>query len=228
MQSEIIAIDGPAASGKSTVARRVASALGLLYVDSGALYRAVTWEALNRSVDTSSPESVGKMLPDFPISFLTLDGAVAFRINGRDPGQALRVSPVNDHVSRIAAMPAVRSAVNSWLRDMVRMGGLVVEGRDIGTAVFPNASHKFYLEASAEERARRRHAELSGSGVAVTADEVQKALKNRDRSDSSRAVDPLRVAGDAVVVDSTGMGIDEVARSIVEHIRRKMERRTDK
>lgn len=211
----VAAIDGPSASGKSTVARRVAQRLGWLYVDSGALYRAVTWMALRQGVDTQCAERVAELAERLDAVFYVEQGAVRFRIDGQEPRAELRGDDVTHHVSPVSAVPRVRRRVVGWLRGMRSLGDLVMEGRDIGTAVFPDADFKFYLDASPEERARRRHRETAGrvseEGVRRTAE----ALRRRDRIDSGRAADPLRVAGDADVIDSTGMAVDEVVELVL-------------
>jgi CMP/dCMP kinase len=206
----VIAIDGPSASGKSTVARRVASALGLRYVDSGALYRGVTWLALREGVPPEDAAALERLLERADVRFGVADGAVRFTLNGTDPGLALRGADVNANVSEVAAAPAVRHRVVAWLREMRALGGLVMEGRDIGTRVFPDTPYKFYLDASPEERARRRHAEDAGRGSAASLGTVQASLQHRDRIDTSRRADPLKVAPGATVIDSTGMEIDDV------------------
>lgn len=214
-----VAIDGPAASGKSTVSRRIAAELGYLYVDSGALYRAVTWRALRNNVDPRDRDAVASMLPECDFQFFVEDGAVCFTVDGVRPGMELRGKDVNDGVSHVAAMPEVRKQVVTWLRDMVRFGSVVMEGRDIGTAVFPEAPHKVYLDANPEERARRRHQEMvEQAGDAKSVDEVGESLRRRDVIDSTRKTDPLKIAADAMVIDSTGVHIDEVVQRILSHI----------
>lgn len=208
----IIAIDGPSASGKSTVARRVAARTGTIYVDSGSLYRGITWKALVEGAPPDDPGAVGRLLAEMDMSFHLGDGAVGFTIDGTDPGLDLRSDEVNEFVSAVAAMPAVRTAVVDWLRGMVRFGDLVMEGRDIGTAVFPEAEHKFYLDASPEERARRRCTDEkrpAGADAAADPESVRRSLERRDAIDSSRTMDPLKVADDATVIDSTSLAIDE-------------------
>lgn len=212
--TDVVAIDGPAASGKSTVARRVAAALGALYVDSGAVYRGITWAALERGVDVYDAGVVTEMLARLKVRFFSRDGAVGFTIDDHAPGAAIRSQAVNDAVSPVAVIPAVRVQVVKWLREMAPLGPLVMEGRDIGTAVFPDTPHKFYLDASPEERARRRHRELEAQ-TSIDEAEVGASLRRRDKIDSSRKMDPLQVAPGATRIDSTAMGIDEVVRTIV-------------
>ncbi len=218
MQGRVIAVDGPAASGKSTVSKAVAARLGDLYVDSGALYRAVTWLALEEGCDTADGAAVAALLPRIDMRFEIIAGAVRFRMNGRALFDELREERINRHVSPIAAVPAVRAKVGEWLRGMGALGNLVVEGRDIGTAVFPETPWKFYLDASPEERVRRRHAEMAAREDRLSVTEVGDSLRRRDRIDSGRKTAPLRIADGAVVVDSTGMSVAEVAALIVSRV----------
>lgn len=212
-----IAIDGPSASGKSTVARGVAKELGYYYVDSGALYRGVTWLALQNKVDTRDEAALLRLIRELDIEFYAEGESVKFRLNGRDPGNELRGDSVNEHVSDVAAQPGIRRQMVEWLREMSESRDIVMEGRDIGTVVFPAARHKFYIDASPEERARRRKAELPEE-PGHSLERVHESLKRRDRKDSSRAVDPLRVASDAVVVDTTGQGIEQVVATVLDSV----------
>jgi cytidylate kinase len=212
-------VDGPAASGKSTVARKLAAQLGYRYVDSGALYRGIAWKVLELGRDTSRPAAVLETLGAMKVDFFEADGAVRYRIDGYEPRAEIRTERVSGAVSSVAAMPEVRTAVTQWLRDMIRFGSLVMEGRDIGTVVFPRAEKKFYLDASPEERARRRHAELTPSGEAADVSGVMSSLQSRDRKDSGRTTAPLRIAGDAQVVDTTGLTIDQVVAEIAKRAR---------
>lgn len=219
MDSGVVAVDGPAASGKSTVARRAAQALGWLYVDSGALYRAVTWFVLAEGVPPGDRDGVSAAVGRIGMEFFAAEGATRFRLNGRELRDELRSREVTESVSPVAAVPAVRARVNEWLRSLTRFGGLVVEGRDIGTAVFPSAGWKFYLDASPEERARRRFLQKGDGGAAADVAEVAQALRRRDEIDRGRKADPLKTAADAIVIDSTGMSADEVAALIVARVR---------
>ena len=212
----IVAIDGPSASGKSTVARGVAGALGYLYVDSGSLYRCVAWMALTGGVSVEDAPAVEALARELPISFASTDGAVTFRVGDLRPTRELRTEEVNRAVSPVAAMPGVRKQVVAWLRGMVCFGDLVMEGRDIGTVVFPDAEHKFYLDASPEERARRRFTQ-DGKG---SVEQVGDSLSRRDRIDSTRVTAPLTVAPGAIVVDSTGLSVAGVVDTILSSIGR--------
>lgn len=203
----VIAIDGPAASGKSTVSRRLAESLGYLYVDSGALYRAVAWITLERGIDPQSVDQVAVLTESLSMEFFVEGSAVGFRLNGHVPGAALRTERVNQAVSPVAANPVVRHYVTSRLREMRSLGSLIMEGRDIGTVVFPEATYKFYLDANPAVRAQRRHAEMTET---ASVDAVGASLNRRDRIDSARKTAPLAVAADAIVVDSSSMGIDDV------------------
>lgn len=214
-KQKVIAIDGPSASGKSTVARRVAAGLGWLYVDSGSLYRAVAWQTLQAGVDPEEQDAVAALAAGMDARFLVEAGAVVFEMAGGRPGEALRTEAVNRMVSPVAANPAVREKVTGWLRGMLSLGGLVMEGRDIGTVVFPDATSKFYLDASPAERARRRHAESSEN---LSVDAVGASLQRRDQIDSRRMTAPLTVASDAEFVDSTGLGIDDVVAHILARV----------
>jgi cytidylate kinase len=216
----VVAIDGPAASGKSTVARRVAKALGRVYVDSGALYRGVTWIALRRGVATDDQAVVVRMAAALKPEFHVIEGAVRFSLDGEDPGEGIRSQVVNDNVSRVAALPEVRELVTGWLRGMTQFGDLVMEGRDIGTVVFPDARWKFYLDASPEERARRRVAE-SPEREPVDATTVSRSLLKRDAVDSGRKTAPLKKASDAHVLDTTGLTIDQVVAQVLDAVRGK-------
>ena len=218
---EVIAIDGPSASGKSTVARKVAAALDRVYVDSGSLYRGVAWKAVSETVDATDKSAVEKLVRGIEMEFALSEGAILYKIDGIDPGEEIREKSVNDIVSNIAAVPLVRERVVGWLRDMSEVGMIVMEGRDIGTAVFPDARWKFYLKASAEERARRRYEEMQAKGLGQESLEaITESLRNRDRIDSTREVDPLRVADGAVTIDSTGVSADEVVALIVDRVAR--------
>lgn len=214
----VITIDGPAASGKSTVSKKAAKHLEWLYVDSGALYRGITWVALLKDINCADGAAVGQLADTVAVEFEVRDGAVSFNMDGRDPGMEIRSRMVDNNVSLVAAVPSVRKKVVQWLRNMASLGSLVVEGRDIGTVVFPDAFCKFYLDASSEERARRRHKErLEIQEVSI--DEIETSLKRRDSIDSTRKSDPLRVADGAFIVDTTSLSLDEVVDIVVDRVK---------
>jgi len=215
----VIAIDGPSASGKSTVARLAAQRLGFNYVDSGSFYRGITWKALHEGLDTSDAEQVKALIHRIDFQCFLRDGAVQFSIDGEEPGDQIRSQPVQEHVSDIAAVPEVRTYLVGMLRDTVRLGSLAMEGRDIGTVVFPDSPFKYYLDANPEERARRRYNELAEKAGYNNVTEVYDSLARRDYKDTTRKAAPLQIALGAKVIDSTGMVAEQVVDMIIEDIR---------
>ncbi|MEI7850818.1 MAG: (d)CMP kinase [Kiritimatiellales bacterium] len=227
-KQRIIAIDGPAASGKSTVAREVAKRMNCIYVDSGAFYRGVTWKMIQEGVNTKNPLLVLPALLKSKWEFDVRDGAVFFTIDGVELGEALRGKEVREAVSDIAAIPGVRIFVVRELRKLKKLGSLAMEGRDIGSVVFPKTPYKFYLDANPEERAKRRHAELVANGETEKAQEVLESLQRRDQKDSSRKTAPLKIAVGAYVIDTSGHGIEEVTRILMDRIAELERPRSDK
>jgi len=202
----VVAVDGPSGSGKSTVSRRLAVALHARYLDTGAMYRAVTWAVLRSGVDTHDSDAVAKVAAETELRIGTDPDAPTFHADGVAVDAEIRGPEVTAAVSAVAAVPAVRQLLVARQRELiVEAGRVVVEGRDIGTVVAPDADLKVYLTASSAERARRRSAETAADVTATEAD-----LARRDRLDSTRAADPLRQADDAIVLDTTELGIDEV------------------
>jgi cytidylate kinase len=214
-----IAIDGPSASGKSTVSKGVAAELGFIYVDSGALYRGVTWQAIRKGIDTKDAPAVVACMLDSAWDFFVQEGASTFSVDGDVPVQELREKAVRESVADVAAIPEVRKFVVESLQSLENFGSLVMEGRDIGTVVFPDSPYKFYLDADPEERAMRRYRELVSAGEDEKAHEVMESLKKRDQIDSTRKTDPLVVAPGAHVIDSTSMTLDEVIQTVVNVVR---------
>ena len=214
----IIAIDGPAASGKSTVAREIAKRLNCIYVDSGAFYRGVTWKMIQNGVNTKNPLAVIPALLKSKWKFSVRDGAVVFSIDGIEPGEALRDKDVREAVSDVAAIPPVRKFVTSRLRKVEALGSLAMEGRDIGSVVFPKTPYKFYLDANPEERAARRHAELMARGETEKAQEVLESLQRRDEKDSARKTAPLKIADGAYVIDTALYDAAGVVKVLMERI----------
>ena len=203
----VIAIDGPAGAGKSTVARAVAAALGFTYLDSGAMYRCVALAGIERDVDLDEPDAMGALAQSLKIE---LDGE-RVELDGRDVSTAIRESQVTEASSRVSVHTPVREALVSAQRRLIAAGRYVAEGRDIGTVVSPDAPLKVFLTASAEERARRRAAQTGEDEAGVLA-----AQRERDERDESREHSALRAAGDAVELDTTGLGLDEVVGRIIE------------
>src|SRR3954463_3158645 len=207
----VVALDGPSGSGKSTVSRRLATALNGVYLDTGAMYRAVTWAVLEADVDPADAEAVAKVAAETSLEIETDPVNPHFFANGTDVSVAIRSPEVTAAVSAVAAVPAVRRQLVAQQQAIIAAHPrIVVEGRDIASVVAPDADLKVYLTASAEARAARRSAENATDVAATEAD-----LARRDRLDSTRATDPLRQAGDAIEVDTTGMGIDEVVAHLL-------------
>ncbi len=216
----IVAVDGPSASGKSTVSRRAAQALGFVYVDSGAVYRGVTWKCVKEGVDVKDSQAVTNLLIRMNMELVLVDNAVGYRIDGEDPGQEIRAEPVRERVADIAAQQSVRVYIVEKLRLMTKFGSLVMEGRDIGTVVFPDTPYKYYLDADPEERARRRAAEIQQTEGVDDVGAVLSSLRRRDQKDSSRATAPLQIALGARIINSTGMTIDQVVDTIVTDLKK--------
>lgn len=215
----VIAIDGPAGSGKSTVARLVARQLGFMYVDTGAMYRAVTLAALERGVSLDDQEKLSLLARSLDLRLEPVespDGESQSRVflDGREVTQAIRSQAVTAGVSQVSACAGVREALTELQRSIACSRDVVLEGRDIGTVVCPEAEIKVFLTASLRERARRRHAQLAAQGMEVSLQDVEQDIQRRDKYDSSRTVAPLRKATDAVELDTTGLTVDEVVRSI--------------
>ena len=207
----VIAIDGPAASGKGTVASRVAARLGYHLLDSGALYRLVALEALLSGVATSDAGRLAEIAADLDARF---DGD-RVELGGADVTLAIRDEPVSEAASRVAVHPEVRAALFERQRAYARAPGLVADGRDMGTVIFPDAAYKVFLTASPDERAERRYKQLKDKGVSVIFDDLLREILARDARDANRAVAPLRPADDAVCIDTTGLGIDTVVERVL-------------
>ncbi len=207
----VVAIDGPAASGKSSVAREVAKALGFVFVSSGAMYRAFTWEVLRRGANSGDRDAVLSVLGETGFQCATSDGAATILVNGADPGEAAHTGEVNANVSTVAAYPEVRKALLVEQRGFAHVGtGVVMEGRDIGTVVFPDTPYKFYVDASPEVRQARRRAQG-----------IEDSVLERDKQDSSRETAPLRQAEDAAVIDSSDLTLGEVVGKVLRLLKEK-------
>ncbi len=211
----VVAVDGPSASGKSTVSREAAKALQVMYVDSGAMYRGLTWKAVREGVDVKNAQAVIDMMGGVNWEIFVEDLILRFTIDGDDPTDHLRSEPVRERVADIAVIPEVRQFMVDRLRETATFGSLVMEGRDIGSVVFPDAAFKYYLDADPEERARRRHLELLETEGKGNVDEVLNSLARRDKIDSTRATAPLQIPLGAVVINTTAMSIEDVVQRIV-------------
>jgi len=214
----IIAIDGPSGAGKGTVARTIAQRLSYRHIDTGAMYRAVGWQAQRSQLALDDEAAVAALARR--ASLVVEGGRVS--IDGHDVTQAIRTPEIDKVAAAVARLPAVRAALVARQRDMGARGGVVMEGRDIGTVVFPDADVKVYLDASAEERAKRRLNDPAHSAGAAGATAVAESIQARDRSDTTRTVSPLMLAHDAVRIDTTRMPIDEVVESVMRLINQKL------
>ena len=214
----VVAVDGPSGSGKSTVSRRLATAIDGIYLDTGAMYRAITWAVLQAGVDLQDADSILKIAQETGLEIGTDPRAPHFKANGENVDAAIRGPEVTGAVSAVAAVPGVRKLLVNLQREIISAAPrIIVEGRDIATVVAPDADLKVYLTASAAARAQRRSAEDATDVAATEAD-----LNRRDKLDSSRAADPLRQADDATTLDTTGMGIDEVVAQLLSMLNSKV------
>lgn len=216
--SLIIAIDGPSGAGKSSSSRQLAARLGYRYIDTGALYRVIGLLAWERHISLDDSKGLVALCRDLPLRFISESTNVRVLLGERDITAAIRQPEVSQMASKVSAQPAVRQALLTLQRQMGQDGGVVLEGRDIGTVVFPDADVKFFLDASPEERGRRRHDELQQQGVTTTLDATLREMAERDQRDSERAHAPLRRAEDAIVVDSTTLSLDEVVHLLLQHV----------
>jgi CMP/dCMP kinase len=213
----IIAIDGPSGAGKSTLAKRLAKELGFIYVDTGAMYRALALKVLREGVDLADDASMARLIESTTID-LQVDGALQVLLDGADVAADIRTPQVSQMASKASALPAVRARMLELQRDMARRGNIVAEGRDIGTVVFPQAEVKIFLQASAAERARRRFAELQAAGQSVDLTETLREIEERDKRDSERDLAPLRQADDALMIDSSSVDANQVTARVLAHI----------
>lgn len=217
----IVAIDGPAGAGKSTAARMLAERLGFVLIDTGALYRAVALAATERGVSWEDAEALGQLAEGLELRFGRVGpgGRPPLFVNGEDRSADIRRPDISQGASRVSAHPPVRDALLGVQRRMGAQGGVVLEGRDIGTVVFPDADVKVFLTASDAARARRRHEELQSKGVDADLAEVRRQMEERDRRDAGRAAAPLRRADDAVLLDTSDLDVDQVVERLVRIVR---------
>ena len=219
----IIAIDGPAASGKSTTAQLLAEKLGYVYIDTGAMYRACALKAKKMGIDFNDEESIRELLDDIDIRIENHNSKNRIFLDGEDVSEDIRADDISALASAISAIPAVRYKMVELQRKMGEKGGVILDGRDIGTFVFPNAEVKFFLTASPEVRAKRRWLELQQKGINKDFSEVLADLVKRDNNDSQRALAPLKKADDAIEVDTSNMTIEEQTDCLYQIIRSRME-----
>ena len=223
MKNFDVAIDGPSGAGKSSLARRCAAELGLLYVDTGAIYRTVGLAALRRGVDPKKEEAVAAILPELEIGMGYEEGEQRMYLNGEDVSREIRMPEISMYASDVSAHAAVRSFLLEMQRKLARENCVIMDGRDIGTVVLPEAKLKIYLTASPEARAERRMKELQAKGVEQPYEEVLRDIIQRDEQDMNREVAPLRQAEDAVLVDTTEIDFDESFELLCGIIRERME-----
>lgn len=216
-----IAIDGPAAAGKSTVAKALASSMGFIYVDTGALYRAIGYYAYDKVDSTTNAEAVSALLGDIDIQIKYIEGVQRIFLNGADVSEDIRSPEMSMAASNVSAIPAVRAFLLDLQRRLAAENNVVMDGRDIGTVILPNAQVKIFLTASPEERARRRMLEYEQKGQKVDFDQLLAEIKQRDYNDSHRATAPLKQADDAVLVDSTEMKFEQVLDKITAIVKEK-------
>ncbi|MCX5697300.1 MAG: (d)CMP kinase [Candidatus Omnitrophica bacterium] len=216
----IIAIDGPAGAGKSTIAKQIAKKLTFLYIDTGAMYRALTLKAIEQNLDISDTKRLTQLAANSAIDLINNpDGSLKVLLDGRDVTRLIREPRITKLVSDIAKVKEVRQILVKLQRELGQKNNAVLDGRDIGTVVFPGADKKFYLDAQAKERAKRRYKELLESGQIITLQEVEQDVLNRDRIDSTREFAPLKKADDAVYIDTTNMSIEQVVNEVSKHLK---------
>lgn len=214
MKNIIVAIDGPAGAGKSTVSQIAADKLGFTYIDTGAMYRAVAYKALQQKAEVTD-ELIISVLPDIEITLKFENAKTRVFESGKEITAEIRTPEINKIVSKVAALVPVREKLTELQRKMGQNENVLMDGRDIGTFVFPNADVKIFLTASVEERARRRYEELKAKGFDVDLKEIEKDIAKRDKLDSEREMAPLKKADDAILLDTTGLSIDEVVERII-------------
>ena len=219
MKNLVVAIDGPAGAGKSTVAQLAAKKLGCTYIDTGAMYRAVAWKTLQQEKPVTD-ELILDVVKDVHVELAYVEGKTTVSVDGIDVTGEIRTPEVTAIVSQVAALGPVRSRMVELQRRMAAKGSVLMDGRDIATSVLPDANVKIFLTASIEERARRRYKEMQEKGYDISLDELQKEIAARDKADSEREISPLVQAPDAELLDTSDMGIDEVVQAIIDRCRR--------
>ena len=215
-----IALDGPAGSGKSTIAKQLSKSLGILYLDTGAMYRACALKAKKLGIASNDEEKVNTFINDVDITVKYVDGAQKTYLDGEDVSTAIRENEISMMASNISAIKSVRLKLVELQREIAKVTDCVLDGRDIGTHVLPNANYKFYVTASLDVRAERRYLELLARGQNVDKDALKKEMEIRDYNDSHRELAPLKQADDAILIDTSNMSIDEVINTVTSYIKR--------
>lgn len=214
-----IAIDGPASSGKSTIAKILANKLNFCYIDTGAMYRALTYLAIKRQVDLTDEKAIIPLLKEMDFKLTSVGGQPRFFVAGEDVTTAIRQPEITDQVSKIAAYAGVRQQLSQLQQGLAQKQNVVMDGRDIGTVILPQADYKFFLTASPEVRARRRFLENQSQGINVSLSKLTESLKKRDKIDSQRKIAPLKKAADAELIDTSDLSISEVVSLLLSKIR---------
>jgi len=219
----VIAIDGFSSTGKSSISKIIAKKLGLIHMDTGALYRGVTYFAIQNCTDENKNVDIERLIASLPkinLEFQNVDGELQLFLNGKNINKEIRFPQVSDNVSQVAKEAAVRNFLLKTQRDIAKKGGVIMDGRDIGTVVLPNADYKFFMTASQDERARRRFLELELAGEKTDIETVKKNLISRDKIDSEREVSPLKQADDAILIDNTNINREETIELILSYIKK--------
>lgn len=217
----VVAIDGPAGSGKGTITKLVGKAMNLINIDTGAMYRCVTLACIRKNIDSSNLEGIKEILKNIKINFEKIEDKELVFLNGEDVTEEIRKAPVDNNVAKFAAVKIIRDKITPLQRKMGETQDIIMEGRDIGTVVFPNADVKIFLDCSVEERARRRYKQNLEKGIQTTYEEVLEGIKQRHKLETEREVAPFVKAEDAILVDSSNMTIEEVTNRIIEIIKNK-------
>ncbi|WP_187372024.1 (d)CMP kinase [Aggregatibacter actinomycetemcomitans] len=223
MMNKIITVDGPSGAGKGTLCYALAEKLGFALLDSGAIYRVTALAALKSAVDLADESPLAELAQHLHIEFVAQDGEVQILLNGENVSGQIRTQEVADAASKVAVFPQVRAALLQRQRDFATGKGLIADGRDMGTVVFPEAQVKLFLDASAEERAKRRYNQLQNKGISGNFAQILAEIKARDLRDRNRAVAPLKPADDAFLLDSTALSIDEVIRQALDYIQQRID-----
>jgi len=216
--NSIVTIDGPSGAGKSTVSQLLAARLGYTYLDTGAMYRAVGLKVERTGIDPTDAAALERLLAGLDLALAPGENETRVLLDGEDVSRAIRTAEMGMVASRVSALPAVRRTLTALQQELGRRGKVVAEGRDMGTVVFPEAPYKFYLDASAEERARRRHEQLLEKGQPSDYQEILAQIIQRDRDDSARALAPLKPAADAIIIDSSRLDAEGVVAVMLQHI----------
>jgi len=218
MRKKIITIDGPAGSGKSTISKALAERLQYMYLDTGALYRALAYKTLKKNIDVNDPDQLKKICMETDVTLKNIDGKMIVYVDNEDVRDKIRTENVGLAASTISSVPVVRQKLLSLQREAGASGGIIAEGRDMGSVVFPNADYKFYLDADIRERTKRRHDELVRNCGNADMSRILKDMQVRDQQDSQREIAPLKATPDSIVIDSTHLSISQVVEKILNHM----------